>query len=59
VLVAYDNDESGEAAAQELCRRSPRWVRRRIPAGNDLTDFHCQGGNVFEWLYESLRADDG
>jgi len=56
LLVAYDNDPTGEGAARDMIGRYPRARRLLVPAGKDITDFLVGGGNLQEWLENALRS---
>lgn len=54
VIVAYDEDEAGQLAADRLCRLPHFWRAPHLPAGKDLTEFHKAGGDVFEYLFNAV-----
>lgn len=54
-IFAFDNDEAGQKAADEICKLSPHFYKANpFPKGKDLTEFFQAGGDVFEWLYDQL-----
>jgi DNA primase len=58
LIVAYDNDEVGDKAAEKLCQRSPRFHKALpLPSGKDLTEYYQKTGDadeVFHWIYRQL-----
>jgi hypothetical protein len=54
VIVAYDNDEPGQEAADKLCKMPHFHKAELFPYGKDLTEFAQMGGDVFEWLYRQV-----
>jgi DNA primase len=58
MIIAMDNDDAGQIAAEKLCRLSPHFYKAHpFPTGNDLTEY-CQASgdsnSVFEWVYDQL-----
>ena len=59
LIVAFDNDDAGETAANKLCKRNSCFHKANpLPSGaKDLTEYFQSTGNlddVFYWLYEQL-----
>jgi DNA primase len=54
VIVAYDEDEPGQKAADKLCNLPHFWKAPHLPHGKDLTEFAMGGGDVLEYLYDAL-----
>ena len=54
--IAHDMDKAGRESATKLAEFSDRMTPVSFPMGNDLGEFYEQGGNVFEWIYDSLRS---
>ena len=59
LIVAFDNDNAGEIAADKLSSRNSRFHKAApLPNGTkDLTEYYQSTGNtndVFYWLYEQL-----
>jgi len=58
LIVAFDNDAAGNAAADKLCKISQRFHKAGpLPRGKDLTEYYQSTGNlddVLAWLYEQL-----
>ena len=50
ILVAYDNDTSGDEGSQLITASTHRAKRVKVPQGNDITEFYQQGGNIREWV---------
>ena len=63
LIVAFDNDDSGQKGAERLCRLSPHFVKADLyPSGNDLSDYYRATNNlelVFNWLYNQLDLIGG
>ncbi len=55
ILVAYDTDGAGMKGAARLRALSSRVHTIEVPKGKDITEFHQQGGDVFDWLAHELR----
>jgi hypothetical protein len=55
-FVAHDMDKAGRDSATKLAEFSDRMIPISFPMGNDLGEFFEQGGNVFEWIYDSLGS---
>jgi DNA primase len=55
LIVAFDNDERGQTAADRLCLLSPN-IHKAQPfaAGKDLTEYYQGGGNVLDYLWDEL-----
>jgi DNA primase len=58
LVVAYDNDEPGQEAAESMCLLSPHFLKAYpFPQGKDLTEYYQLTGSlqaVFDWLYAQL-----
>ena len=54
VIVAFDEDEPGQQAADKLCKLSHFWKAPHLPEGKDLTEYHQRGGDVFEYLFNAV-----
>jgi DNA primase len=57
IVVAYDNDDPGQQAADKLCKLAHFWKAPLVPRGKDLTEFYQQTHSqeaVFEYLYDAL-----
>jgi hypothetical protein len=50
ILVAYDPDTAGQTAQDAFGRVSARFAPVRVPFGEDINDFHVNGGDVAGWL---------
>lgn len=50
VLVAYDNDDAGDAGFEAIRKVLPRAERVHVPEGKDLTEYWQRGGDVASWL---------
>jgi DNA primase len=59
VIVAYDNDEPGQKAADRLCRMPHFHKAESFPYGKDLTEFAQMEGDVLEWLYRQVELLGG
>ncbi len=57
ILVAYDNDEAGIKGAEQLLKISPRFRELKLPFRKDISDFYLNGGDVYEWLSDSLQTE--
>jgi hypothetical protein len=55
VFVAYDRDAAGLKGAQSLLALSPRFKGIAVPQGNDISDFHLGGGDVYGWIAAHLQ----
>jgi DNA primase len=63
VIVAMDNDEAGNKAAEKLCR-IPQFIKANpFPDGKDLGEYYDHSGKrldlVFEYLYTQVGLSDG
>jgi len=59
LLVAYDNDPPGQAAAARMCELSPRFLQAKpLPYGKDLTEYHQGGGDILQWQLDALAELD-
>ena len=58
LIIAFDNDDPGNAAAGQLCRISPKFHKASpVPAGKDLTEYYQSTGyreDVFYYLYDAV-----
>jgi DNA primase len=54
LLVATDNDEDGERAAETIMERTSRARRLRPPEGNDITDSWKAGVDLRSWVRDAL-----
>ncbi len=54
VIVAYDNDEPGQKAADELLKIAGFYKAEPFPFGKDLSEYNQKGGNVLDWLLSQL-----
>ncbi len=59
VIIAYDNDEPGQTAADELGKIKHFYKADRLPHGKDLTDYFIGGGDVVEYLYSNIGKIPG
>jgi hypothetical protein len=59
VLIAYDNDESGQKGAATLAETSKRVVILEVPGRGDLTDYHTAGGDLRGWLMGEIEKHIG
>lgn len=59
VLVAYDGDAAGQRGAQRLLGYGGRFRQVEVPGGGDISDFYGQGGDVYEWVAQALRREEG
>jgi DNA primase len=59
VIVAYDNDQTGQLAADKLCKMPHFHKAEPFPQGKDLTEYGQTGGDVFEWLYQQVKLLSG
>lgn len=57
ILVAYDRDAAGEKGAKRLMSLSPRFRTLELPAGNDITDFYLNNGDVYAWISQALTQE--
>ena len=59
LIVAMDNDEAGQKAADNICKRSSHYHKAQpFPTGKDLTEYYQSTGrldDVTEWLYAQLE----
>jgi len=55
ILVAYDNDQTGDEAATHVVASIGSRARRvRVSVGKDITEFWQGGGNVRDWVVSLL-----
>lgn len=55
VIVAYDDDEAGHKAADDLCDQFPGFTKATsFPFGKDLTEYYQMGGDVLGWIQEQV-----
>jgi len=57
ILVAYDRDAAGEKGANRLLSLSPRFRTIQVPHGKDIGEFYLQGGDVYHWIANALKAE--
>ncbi len=55
ILAAYDMDKAGAKGAARLQALSRRVHVVQVPWGKDITEFHQQGGDMYEWLERELQ----
>lgn len=59
LIVAMDNDEAGQKAADGIVKRSQHYFKAQpFPTGKDLTEYYQSTGkmdDVTEWLYAQLE----
>jgi hypothetical protein len=63
LIIAFDNDEPGQNAADDLCSRSSHFYKAApLPQGKDLTEYYLSTSNldnVLDWLLEQLKLIGG
>ena len=63
LIIAFDNDEPGQKAADNLCLRSPHFHKAEpFPQGKDLTEYYQATGSldsVLDWILTQLNKIGG
>jgi len=54
ILVAYDNDESGQDGARKAAGMSMKMKNVKLPGKGDVTDYWRDNGNLREWVEKWL-----
>lgn len=56
LIVAFDNDEQGQAGALEICKLSPTlfYKANPFPQGKDLTELYQAGGDILDWILPEI-----